>query len=95
MRGENMKFSMKFSSIFILPCVENNDYVRRLNKCKNRFTMGDVMKRKFSTELRKSEDKFHFDVASKYIDIESLEKSIKRLKQKSSDRIIQLSCEYD
>jgi len=25
------------------------------------------MKRKFSTELRKSEDKLHFDVASKYI----------------------------
>jgi len=27
-----MKFSMKFSSIFILSCVENNGYVRRLNK---------------------------------------------------------------
>ena len=76
MRGENMKFSMKFSSIFILSCVENNGYVRRLNKCKNRFTAGDVMKRKFSVELRKSKDKLHFDVTSKYIDIESLEQPI-------------------
>lgn len=44
---------MKFLSIFSLSCVENNGYVRGLNKCKNRFTAGDVMKRKFSTELRK------------------------------------------
>lgn len=85
MRGENMKFSIKFSSIFSLSCVENNSYVRRLNKCKNRFAMGDVMKRKFSSELRKSEDKLHFDIAFKNIDIESLEESIKRLKQKSND----------
>lgn len=39
------------------------------------------MKRKFSTKLRKSEDKLHFD-ASKYIDIESLEETIKEIKTK-------------
>jgi len=41
-----MKFSMKFSLIFRV----SKTMVRLLNKCKNRFTTGDVMKRKFSTE---------------------------------------------